>query len=775
MRLKVRKLTRLVLLATTIVLVYLTLFVLSSFKQLTQKYNLDVLFNLTVLYSNLTETNLLLDSAEDFLTSVHQISAAKFDDDHANELFFLWQDYTAPTQIRVPSHFLADQKPPVQPFDPRLTLLVYLNWIRRHPGQNVPFHWSDWVDLSDLNKFIFDQPKHSCRMFDIAANMSLVTDSEITSVDNYCVDDELFPLGFRISGFPNAQKQENARVLGKAYLYLHFESPTKLVFLTNDRGSYQVEVADHKESNLRFSLLQNNMVEEVISEFDGMDLDVLDAYRSLLKARDPSNMDQSLTELEIHLDEAMFDVNINETTEILRKTQLSLTRNEKKYLEALENSVSTTEPDKSFKEAKFLNADEDKVLGEHHDWRFFNGLTLFTDTQVFALHRLIKNYLQFCRVHGLVTWIAHGSLLSWYWNGMSFPWDDDTDVQMPLRDLHRLAREFNQTLVIENIGHDLAGTMLKDVKFNGMGTYFVDVGSSITHRERGNGMNNIDARFIDVSTGLYVDITGLALSAEKAPSTYDVLEVDVKKRNLAEANHLEFELNKQKQVFNCRNQHFSSLQELTPLVLLGVQNQLGYIPQNFGMLLDHEYQIKGVWDNNFQDYYYLNNLRIWVVTQTILDYITDKEKWTQTQKRTQKRCIIDEEKKSIADLDADDHINMLNHKWLLREYLASRNFTLFHEQQIKKFLRKNKGQYNMAMKKFADSANANTALWGDLFMTKIAVDGWEYEAEVGRIRELFQMKENEQEKAGERQNEKEKEEKKKRGRTQKRRYWRSGT
>ena len=116
-------------------------------------------------------------------------------------------------------------------------------------------------------------------------------------------------------------------------------------------------------------------------------------------------------------------------------------------------------------------------MGEHYDWRFFNGITIGKDEQFIILHRLIKNYLNFARENGIITWIAHGSLLSWYWNGIAFPWDTDIDVQMPISELYKLGRYFNQSLVIENVGDSYN-------EFDGMGRYFIDVGSSITHRKK---------------------------------------------------------------------------------------------------------------------------------------------------------------------------------------------------------------------------------------------------------------------------------------------------
>lgn len=152
---------------------------------------------------------------------------------------------------------------------------------------------------------------------------------------------------------------------------------------------------------------------------------------------------------------------------------------------------------------------------------------------------------------------------------------------MPIGELHKLGRRFNQTLVVENAGTDTN-------KYNGMGKYFIDVGSSITHRTKGNGNNNIDARFIDVDTGLYIDITGLALTDAPAPNRYDyIIQMDKAKQQLLDSSKNEKGetnngiKNEQLQVYNCRNNHFSTFDELSPLILTVVENQLSYIPRNF--------------------------------------------------------------------------------------------------------------------------------------------------------------------------------------------------
>ncbi|RKK84232.1 hypothetical protein BFJ68_g17364 [Fusarium oxysporum] len=95
---------------------------------------------------------------------------------------------------------------------------------------------------------------------------------------------------------------------------------------------------------------------------------------------------------------------------------------------------------------------------------------------------------------GITTWIAHGSLLAWHWNARIFPWEWDLDVHVYLRGLQELVSCCNSSVY----------------KFGTEGKYLLDVNAFVWERD---GMvdpaNRIDARWIDLATGLYVDITAV--------------------------------------------------------------------------------------------------------------------------------------------------------------------------------------------------------------------------------------------------------------------------
>ena len=79
------------------------------------------------------------------------------------------------------------------------------------------------------------------------------------------------------------------------------------------------------------------------------------------------------------------------------------------------------------------------------------------------------------------------------------PWDWDIDTQVSESTLTYMAQHHN-------------GTKYDYVSKDGQTkrTYLLDVNPAIVERLRGNGNNVIDARWIDTSNGLYIDITGLS-------------------------------------------------------------------------------------------------------------------------------------------------------------------------------------------------------------------------------------------------------------------------
>lgn len=99
---------------------------------------------------------------------------------------------------------------------------------------------------------------------------------------------------------------------------------------------------------------------------------------------------------------------------------------------------------------------------------------------------------------GVETWIMHGTLMGWFWNRKIMPWDSDLDVMMTEQSIAHLAGYYNMTVHHFNLplvehGRD----------------YLLEINPHWTNGSTTDSLNVIDARWVDMDTGLFIDITTL--------------------------------------------------------------------------------------------------------------------------------------------------------------------------------------------------------------------------------------------------------------------------
>lgn len=323
----------------------------------------------------------------------------------------------------------------------------------------------------------------------------------------------------------------------------------------------------------------------------------------------------------------------------------------------------TSEPD-YFKESTLDqrepdNADNDP--GWHYDWRFFNDALFLrkkgwtkeeriTRTNI-LLERLIRNWSRFAHEKGIVSWIMHGPLLSWFWNGLLFPYDVDIDIQMPARDLIEFSKKYNQTLVVEDPSE-------------GYGRFLIDVCTFVHNRDISYTGNHIDARFIDVDSGIYIDITGLGKSSAKLPEEYKEKPI-VSKEQASDA------------VFNDRRKHFYTLQQLLPLRYSMINGVPFFVPHRIENRLRFEYE-GGLTNHYYEDWFYVPQLRLWV-SKAKLKAVFNSEiaDWTTEPDQDIARALEKMRTSEVVKLLSDDEV--------LLEYQNTRSLTRWHEEE-KKFL-----------------------------------------------------------------------------------------
>lgn len=627
-----------------------------------------------------------LENSSEFQTRLGLLVEAKLAADPDNDLWELNPRYDkVPLRIELPRYYRLQlqPKPPVQPFDPRFTLGVYLSYIvqTHKDGQMglIPFNWHDWVDLLVLNQYRLSAVKPTCEEL-FGGSVKPEEAKDKLAILQYCKPDKL-ALGFRVVDQIGKHHAHAYHVAGKAFLATEMTIPPKVVILTNDGDNLEVGTFPGAP------LLTNRVVEKLIEGgADAVDagaafqrVNALARARGAQKERSPTQngtysiaiAPQSFLE---HPQQRIAELKREKPSTGLRDDhELEMNR---RFARLLKGSLAYGDaPPKYFSELNLFASDKHAHLGAHYDWRFFRefkpAAVLLVESTDITLNELLRVWLKFSLLVGARTWLAHGLLLLWYWSGIGFPWDSDLDVQMPIGDLYRLARGYNQLVVVENV-------LRPDGTFNGVGRYLVDVTLSLTVREPTNGLNNIDARFIDLDTGMYLDITGLSASNTPTPKRYATAEL---------AGLSDYERNQQLAVYNCRNRHFVQLDEVQPLVLLHMNNAPVYVPQQFARILDAEYSERLLSEENYSDYYYMPNFRMWVETQKILDYLQLRKKYLNRHlgapTRLQRRLVGVIEKFQLNYILVDQHVEILSQNALLVQYMTSHRAAYNHEHELK--------------------------------------------------------------------------------------------
>lgn len=286
----------------------------------------------------------------------------------------------------------------------------------------------------------------------------------------------------------------------------------------------------------------------------------------------------------------------------------------------LRDNIESAHPEqKYFHEASLFGSGK----GFHYDWRFFKRSNYSPYERTAILQRLTRAWLRFTKEIGLKAWLAHGTLLGWYWNGLNMPWDEDLDVQTTMKSLLDLAKDYNQSVVIDLTDIEPTGHM-----------YFVDVNPHFLQRERGNGANVIDARFIDMSSGLYVDITGLAVSddleaVQNLPGSkehsrlHKIVDPDYEEtamlfdfvEGLRESTELRLRELETEQwnaglLYNCKDDHFFLLDELEPEKTY-FEGEEAIVPSQFMKILNREY-FRGTRALQHQDWWFSHTFGLWL-------------------------------------------------------------------------------------------------------------------------------------------------------------------
>jgi len=565
-------------------------------------------------------------------------------------------------------------------YDPRITLSVYLNQLNEtledenytQDFTSIPFSWEDWVDLSYMNQFLKnDHSRLSCAAFFKKFNSNVIIDDfdEGRSSLDYmsetnCLDDKdyletsteadyrdsrLLP-GFNFNHRMPKESSLIGKILSAKSYVLSNLKPPKFLYFLNDSGSYYRVRTHQSKSMMRNSLFEKLTTKQTFHEFNPTS-QLNNLNKKFMIKNENSFLNQLNEENNFEIDVSAKKFNLDAHVfykDLFEKQHKAAHVTD--FINALEYSSTLRSEDlpKHFDEVHIIlpeiyNGHAVTENGAHYDFRFFSGFLTEMPESEYTVHSpeytskkhknrkhvdtpsnrrpvilssMIHTLLTTAFHEGLVMYPAHGSLLAWYFTGASFPWDSDGDVQMPIEDLAQFCLNYNQSMVIQN-------------PKLGFGKYYLDCTGSITHRAKGNGANNIDARFIDIDTGYYVDITGLgvshdALTQENLDNLDEWVNAKSKERYPVKTNDTAetafykekvFRIHEENHIFNCRNNHYYTLNQLSPVRVTLFEGAPAMVPSHehsLRAILASEYTSEAVKKKSYDYWIFSQPLKMWV-------------------------------------------------------------------------------------------------------------------------------------------------------------------
>lgn len=422
-------------------------------------------------------------------------------------------------------------------------------------SDGITFHWDDWVDLSPgssiLDKVRTANPAGECSA----------------------------ALGRYSAVNPYFMESYDTKVhRGMANLYCLKDIPKRVLVLT-DLGFIEVPVTSKRRIG------SENMAKDVTK----LDLVAMMARtpEQLLSSKSPSLKYHPYVSLKKNLDVDPHDFVFDLDKEIISLKEKLIANNilpdDVEHLRFLEDANAMVDLADRFFKYPWIYSDLVAGRSHHLSAPFFKRFISNRERQSVIQH-MVRAWFKFAEASGAVSWINYGSLLGWAYNGVNMPWDTDVDIQIPIAQLDKLSRKFNSTIIIENP---------KD----GNAKYLFEV--SPTYIRHGNGRNFIDARFIEINSGLYIDISVLSHTGEQPPSELmEGLSEDEKLRAMP---------------VHCKNWNWHLLDEILPLRHTFFEDSSVYIPKNILSILLRKYGRESFTTKLlFFGHHYDKDLLLWV-------------------------------------------------------------------------------------------------------------------------------------------------------------------
>ncbi|KAL6704464.1 mannosyltransferase [Coniothyrium glycines] len=302
---------------------------------------------------------------------------------------------------------------------------------------------------------------------------------------------------------------------------------------------------------------------------------------------------------------------------------------------------SSAQPEKFFHESTF---------SPHYDGRFASAQLAAAD-RVLHLRLLLKSYMDTMNRIGVQTWLVHGCLLGWWWNGGIMPWDTDVDVMVREEGMRELAAWWNMTVHAfsavelgvagldtrgpgdhnadddDDTGDEAKGNTLGKGRAGAQGKkYLLEVNPHAANPSTRDTQNVIDARWIDTQTGLFIDVTTIHTVSVKPARGHEEEEEEEeagtrereKQQQLAEASALRsafLEQDPEDTSLYTKDQHLFSAGQIFPLRTTTFEGIRVRVPYAYESLLLEEYGPEALTETWFNGYQFDRGKKEWVVAE----------------------------------------------------------------------------------------------------------------------------------------------------------------
>lgn len=237
------------------------------------------------------------------------------------------------------------------------------------------------------------------------------------------------------------------------------------------------------------------------------------------------------------------------------------------HLDKNHNKKNSKQHDKYFHESTF---------NQHYDGRF--GASALKDEERRShLTVLIQTWLSSMHDIGAETWLAHGTLLGWYWNRKIMPWDSDLDVQISEKSMAHLANYYNMTIHHYKLpGEEEEGR-----------DFLLEINPRWEIASTSDKTNRIDGRWIDTTSGLYIDITTL------------------RHNETAQAEGIEGAM-------MCKDLHNYMYEDIFPLRETTFEGAAARVPFAYADILTEEYGSESLSNTEFHDHKFDPDVMEWL-------------------------------------------------------------------------------------------------------------------------------------------------------------------